>query len=245
MDTILIVDDSEEQLELHKQYLDDTYTVVCCKSGASALDKLSEITPLLILLDIEMPVMNGYTVLEKIRKMETAMNIPVIGLTGNNNRASVLNFVSKGGNDYLAKPVTREVLRDKVALVLKQENKKRDMKKILIVDDELESLLLFKNLLKDSYNITTLNAGQMAIDYLNKHMPDLILLDYHMTPFSGVSLFRMIRGMDNLKEIPIAFITGCHDKESLLECAKLLPAGVFLKPIDKAELHKKIKEILD
>lgn len=244
MDTILIVDDADEQLELHKKYLEGKYQVVCCKNGEEALNLLVHITPQLILLDIEMPIMNGYVVLENIRKMDRHMNVPVIGLTGNNSKASVLSFLSKGGNEYLIKPVAKENLLEKIDMVLTEERKKRGQKKILIVDDELESLFLFKSLLKDIYSVAVLNAGKMVIDYLSKNRPDLILLDYHMTPFSGVSLFRMIRNMDAYKEIPIAFITGCHDKESLLECAKLLPAGVFLKPIEQEELLNKIKEIL-
>lgn len=244
MSYILIVDDSMEQLEMHRQYLSDSYRVVCCKSGEEALEHLGTEIPQLILLDIEMPMMDGFAVLEQIRQINNAMDLPVIGLTGNKSKASVLSFISKGGNDYLTKPVAREALREKVAAVLAQEAKRRELKKILIVDDELETLLLLKSLLKDTYSVTILNAGKMAIDYLYKNKADLILLDYHMTPFSGVSLFRMLQNLENAKDIPVAFITGCHDKESLLECARLKPAGVLLKPIEKGELLSRIREIL-
>ena len=66
MDCILIVDDSAEALEMHKQYLGQRYRIICCRNGAAALELLEKELPQLILLDIEMPGMNGYTVLEKI-----------------------------------------------------------------------------------------------------------------------------------------------------------------------------------
>lgn len=244
MECVLIVDDSTEQLERHKQFLEDSYHILCCKSGTEAMDMLRAEAVDLILLDIEMPLMDGYEVLRQIRELNKGMNLAVVGLTGNKSRASVLKFISKGGTDYLIKPVTPEGLREKVAQVLLQERQNRERKKILIVDDELESLLLFKNLLKDSYHVTTLNAGKMAIDYLYKNKPDLILLDYHMAPFSGVSLFRMFRNMESAKDIPIAFITGCHDKDTIYECARLAPAGVFLKPVERGEFLGKIRGIL-
>lgn len=244
-ETILLIDDSREQLDICKQYLEEKYQqIVCFESGAEALEYLEKNKPSLILLDIEMPFMNGFEVLERIRGLDGCYNIPVIGLTGQKEKSVVLTFVSKGADGYLVKPVSKETLIDNIEKFLRQERQKEDQKKILLVDDDFESLRTHQTMLKEDYNVTALNSSKLALDYLLKHTPDLILLDYYMVPFNGISVFNMVRKLEQVKDVPIGFITGCTDNEILLECTKLKPAGIVLKPVGKEKLLKKIAEML-
>ena len=244
-DTILLIDDSREQLDIYKQYLEDKYhQVICFESGMEALEYLESNKPSLILLDIEMPFMNGFEVLERIRALDGCYNLPVIGLTGRNEKSVVLTFLSKGADGYLVKPVTKENLIENIEKFLRQERVKEDKKNILLVDDDFESLRTHQTMLKNDYNVIALNSSKLALDYLLKHKPDLILLDYYMVPFNGISVFNMVRKLEQVKDVPIGFITGCTDNEILLECTKLQPAGIILKPVEKEKLLEKIAEML-
>ena len=106
---ILVVDDDLQILDMLKCTLDDEgYDVDCAVDGKSALSLLTEYHPDLVLLDIKMPGLNGYQVLELIRDKA---EVPVIMLTGVLEPISVRQSVSLGADDYVRKPFrTRELL---------------------------------------------------------------------------------------------------------------------------------------
>ena len=240
---IVLIDDSTEQLEIYKHYLENDYEVICFESGMEGLESMEQKIPALILLDIEMPFMDGFEVLDRIRSMDGCYNVPVIGLTGKTEKSVVLSFMSKGADGYLVKPVSKENLLATVQKYLEQERKKEEQKKVLLVDDDLEELRIYQNYLKTEYNVTALNSSKLAMEYLLKYKPDLILLDYMMYPFNGISVYQMIQKLEQVKDVPIAFLTGCTDKEILLECTSLKPKGVILKPIDKEGLLEKVSQM--
>ena len=113
---ILIVDDDRPMLEMMKQALGPYYEVLSASSGGEALQMLrsactagTEI-PDLILLDIDMPCMNGYEVLERMNGDEALKKIPVVFLTGLTDEQAEMKGLSKNVLDYLKKPVGMRVL---------------------------------------------------------------------------------------------------------------------------------------
>ena len=241
---VLLIDDELETLEIHKSYLEAEHHVYTFSSGAEALDNIPLIKPDVIVLDIEMPFLDGFEVLERLREMKDATDVPVIGVTGQKNKTTALNFLGKGAVAYLTKPVGKSVLTERVNEVLKKAEEKKTKKKILFVDDEIESLLLYKAVLQEDYNVMALNSSKTALAYLQKFVPDLIILDYQMPLYNGKALYQMISKMDRLKNVSVLFLTGTTDKDVLLECATLLPQGVVLKSAGKEALLEKVKSIL-
>ena len=99
---ILVIDDDEEMLALVQIALEeDGYLVSTANSGQTAISSYSTINPDLVLLDIRMPLLNGYEVLEKIREIS---NVPVIMLTGVQDANSVAQSLNLGADDYIRKP---------------------------------------------------------------------------------------------------------------------------------------------
>ena len=81
---ILVVDDSGVMLRMIKAWFEEKYLVILANSGAMALKYLNSNIPDIILLDYEMPIMNGYEVLEKIKEENSSVkDVPVLFLTGN------------------------------------------------------------------------------------------------------------------------------------------------------------------
>ena len=110
--TILVIDDDPDFLHIIENWLSSTYNVDCSHSGASALAYLDRKRPDLILLDYEMPGMNGEKVMQKIRSNPVNDRIPIIFLTGMNDKEGVMKLLGQRPDGYLLKSVHREALLD-------------------------------------------------------------------------------------------------------------------------------------
>jgi putative two-component system response regulator len=112
--TIFIVDDSDTNLATAEEALEDLYNVMTLPSADKMFTLLEKITPELILLDIEMPEMNGFEALEKLKLNEKWSGIPVIFLTGTIN-ASIEEKSSKlGAAGIVTKPFSTAALQDSI-----------------------------------------------------------------------------------------------------------------------------------
>jgi len=109
--SILLADDSTTNLALVNALLSNTYTLYTAINGARMLNLLKNIRPDLILLDIEMPIMNGYEVLEQLKSNDDTADIPVIFLTAHNPEENEQQDIPPGAVGYITKPfVTQHLL---------------------------------------------------------------------------------------------------------------------------------------
>ena len=115
-------------------------------------------------------------------------------------------------------------------------------KSILIVDDDHSYIGLVREWLKDEYKVSMAASGLQAIKWLAKNKVDLILLDFEMPITSGAQVLEMLRSDEETKYIPVIFLTGKSDKESVMEVVALKPEGYLLKNISREELLEKIAE---
>ncbi|MFP3155280.1 diguanylate cyclase [Lachnospiraceae bacterium ZAX-1] len=113
-DTILIVDDEKANLLLLNRILSTEYTVLMAKSGTEALSRAESELPDLILLDIIMPDINGFDVLEKLKKSEITHHIPVIIITGLTSEGDEEKGFFLGAVDYITKPFNNAIVRARV-----------------------------------------------------------------------------------------------------------------------------------
>lgn len=115
-------------------------------------------------------------------------------------------------------------------------------KSILIVDDDPNYLSLVREWLRGTYKVSMTNSGLQAIKWLGKNKADLILLDHEMPVTNGPQVLEMLRSDEETKNIPVIFLTGKSDKNSVMAVVALRPEGYFLKTIGKDELLLKLKE---
>ena len=109
-------------------------------------------------------------------------------------------------------------------------------KHILVVDDSGTMLSTIKSWLKDKYRVTPVNSALNAITFLSKQRPDLILLDYEMPACSGPKFLEMLRTDVDCGDIPVIFLTGRDDVESVKSVIALKPAGYLLKSLPKDKI---------
>lgn len=115
---IVAVDDSSIILKRLTKVLGKNYDFHAFSVGTRALKFLNEYVPDLIILDIEMPEINGYEMLKIIRENPALKDVPVIFLTSNNDKNHVLKAVANGANDYVIKPIDEEILLEKIQAAL-------------------------------------------------------------------------------------------------------------------------------
>ena len=116
---ILLVDDSEVSNFLMQSILEEKgYTTLTVSNGKAALEILKKKHPDLIILDIMMPEMNGFGVLESVKKYEETAMIPVIILTARNNLRDQEKAISMGAADYVIKPIDIDDVLSRVGRIL-------------------------------------------------------------------------------------------------------------------------------
>jgi len=115
---IMAVDDEETILKLLRVNLAvDGYDVITAPDGSSALELLEEYKPALVLLDIMMPELDGFQVLDLIRKCS---NVPVIMLTARGEEAALRDTLTAGADDYVTKPFSMQVLMARIRAKLRR-----------------------------------------------------------------------------------------------------------------------------
>ena len=140
------------------------------------------------------------------------------------------------------RPLNNEEYVNTVVDLYKKVDSGEFKKQILIVDDDPNYLSLVREWLKDRYKVFMANSGLQAIKWLGKNKADLILLDHEMPVTSGPQVLEMLRNDDETKDIPVMFLTGKSDKESVMAVLELKPEGYFLKTISRENLLEKLEE---
>lgn len=140
------------------------------------------------------------------------------------------------------RPVDNSLFTETVMDYFKKVESGAFRKSILIVDDDPQYLTLIREWLKNDYKVFMANSGMQAIKMLAKNKVDLILLDHEMPITSGPKVLEMLRSESDTKDIPVIFLTGKSDKESVMAVVALRPEGYFLKGIQKEELLEKLQE---
>jgi len=114
MKTIFVVDDSDTNLTMAEAALEDQYRVMTMPSAASMFSFLDKVVPDLILLDIEMPEMNGFEALEKLKTKEKYSEIPIMFLTGRTDADVEARGFEMGAVDFVTKPFSAPVLLNRI-----------------------------------------------------------------------------------------------------------------------------------
>ena len=190
---VLLVDNDKHILEVMSVYLEDVATVSTVLGGHQALEFVQQHPVDVIFLDVDMPIMDGFATLEQLRNIEKCINVPIVLVTGKTDKHTILNSFVMGVDGYLAKPVSKDNLVNKLQEVYQAKTTKHDKKTVLMIDDDMSYLKQLNNMLCDSYNIIMINSAKLALNYLMKNTPDVILLDYQMPLYNGANIMNMIQ----------------------------------------------------
>ncbi len=136
---ILVVDDDKANLALAQKILLPQYRIAASGSGAAALKYLEHNRPDLILLDINMPDMDGFAVMEELRKKENTASIPVIFLTADNLAETEIRCFQVGAMDFVTKPFVPDILLSRVGKTIELDQYRHKLEEM--VKEQAEKLM--------------------------------------------------------------------------------------------------------
>jgi len=118
--------------------------------------------------------------------------------------------------------------------------------KIFLIDDDDIHLTTAELFLKDEYETRKSQFGQEALECImsNEFVPDIILLDVMMPSMSGWEVYKKVREIDSMKNVPIAFLTSLVEEEEKKKAYKMGAADYIIKPFNMTELKGRVKEII-
>lgn len=226
---VMVVEDDKLSRELLIFTLTEAgYRVAQAATGKEALFLAQKLKPFVITLDLMLPEMSGWDVLNNLKKDSETSGIPVLILSINDR--SDCNMLW-GAFDHLVKPVERSILLS----TLERLKEKTKSPKIMIADDQESMLELISSMIEcEGYVISRAHGGKEAIDRALSEFPDAIILDLNMPGVSGFEVIRALKNKPETVDIPIIV---CTSKDLSMQEMKMLNSNVSFV-MQKEDLNK-------
>jgi adenylate cyclase len=206
----LVIDDDETARDILRRILAlEGFDVVTAEDGRRGLELARKLKPTLITLDVLMPGLDGWIVLQELKRDADLADIPVVIVTilDEENRGYAL-----GAAAYLTKPVDRERLRK--ALVAYSTDRAR--RQVLVVEDDSPMRAWLSRILdEDGWEVAEAENGRIALQRIGETRPDLVLLDLMMPEMDGFEFLEEIRRHEETRSLPVIVLTAADlDEES-------------------------------
>jgi len=213
--TVLIIEDDKNFAEILKDYaIERGFKPILAYSGDTGLELAKKHSPQAIILDIMLPVMDGWTVLKHLKSDPATKNIPVHMMSAGDETKKKAE--REGAVGFLKKPVVKEKLDEAFDMLIKNSDLK--LAKVLIVEDhEIQSEDIKRKFVEHNIQIVQAFNGNEARKILQyEHDFDCLILDINLPDISGLDLLDEIRSNVDLKDIPVIINTAMElDKNSL------------------------------
>ena len=202
-DVVLVIDDDPTARDLMRRYLTkEGFRPQMAPNGEEGLRLARLLSPVAITLDVMMPGMDGWTVLQQLKAEEQTQDIPVIMLTMVDDKN--LGF-ALGATDYLTKPVDRNRL---ASLLGRYRCSEGGCRVLLVEDDDPTREMMHALLVREGWRVDEAINGRVALDHLEAELPDLILLDLMMPEMDGFEFARRLRERAEWRDIPVIVLTA-------------------------------------
>jgi CheY-like chemotaxis protein len=242
--TVLVVDDDPTDLKLMQSLLQAAgLDVIEAKDAESALLILTRSRPDVILIDMELPGMNGFALTRELKGLPKTMGIPIVAVTAHPERftheaSSVLGFSA-----YFVKPInTRTLVKEIVATALRGcENLLSSA--ILIADDNGTNRRLLRAILDaEGYRVVEVKDGREALSLLNASAtPIVALLDWEMPGLEGIEVCRQARAMRGARPMFLILLTVRDGKQDIVAGLRAGANDYITKPFERAELLARVR----
>ena len=146
------------------------------------------------------------------------------------------DLFSDGMTGQFLRPLNAQQIVESIVSMTSENPEGVKKKHILVVDDSGTMLTTIQSWLSGKYLVSMVNSAMNAITFLANQQPDLILLDYEMPVCSGAQFLGMLRNDPKTEKIPVIFLTGKNDPESVKSVLALKPAGYLLKTMPREHI---------
>jgi len=258
---ILLVEDSEPAvIQITDILSEQGYLVSVARDGKEALERIEQAVPDAMILDLMMPEVDGFEVIQKVRDREKTERLPVLILTAKHVTKEELQLLKGNGIHQLIQKgdvcktellatvarMAAKSLEESAVPERKPAAKLLDAKPvILVVEDNPDNMKTVRALLTDSCTVVEALDGRSGVEQARAHLPDLILMDISLPLTDGFAALEEIRADATLCPTPVIALTAramTGDREEILSRGF---DGYLSKPIDVDLFHQTIREALD
>jgi len=243
---ILVVDDSKMMRNLIRAELSEEYRTIEAENGQLALERALSEKPDLITFDVDMPVLNGYDACLQLRTdpiYQTISKIPVLFITANDSLSGRSHGFEVGASEFITKPFLQGEVLHSVNSILRPTSTIQGSKVLVAEDSTIARQILEEILRSQGVEVVSAADGDEALELfkVHEHSLDMVITDYLMPSMNGDELCQKIRKDLGNTRVPILFLTGMNERDSVLSMFKVGANDYLLKPFAKEELLARIK----
>jgi len=223
---LLIVEDDENFAEILKAYaIEKGFEPILAHSGDKGLELAINELPDAIVLDVMLPVMDGWTILKKLKANPATQHIPIHMMSAGDEKPAKAK--KEGAIGFLKKPVEKEKLDHAFELLSNQY--KYDFHNVLVIEDQvLQSNELTEQLIKKGAKVSQAYTGAEARQMLEESVFDCIILDLKLPDISGFDLLDEIKSNPETKDVPVIINTAMElDKDKMANIMRYSQAMVL------------------
>ncbi|MBR6696924.1 MAG: response regulator [Lachnospiraceae bacterium] len=233
-----------------KNYLEDYFSVVVCTDNVELMKNMIKLNnPDLIIVNLSEMTLDNVDIFEELEMNHSY--IPTLCIGTKEEKVRLAEIMSARHFNILTRPIQNEIIRGTICETLfleyDYENgviRDKNRKCVMIIDDSAIQLRALNEILKKKYDVLLATSGMKALTLIGKRVPDIIFLDYEMPICDGKMTFTMLKEIDEVKDIPIIFLTGVNDKNHIESVLELRPEGYLLKPASVETLFETIEKNL-
>ena len=253
---VLTVDDSKTiRLIVAKAFKQFDCQILEGTNGVEGLAVATRERPDVIILDLTMPVMDGLEMLTKLKSDPDLKNIPVIMLTAEGGRETVLKIAKMGVRDYLIKPFKEDLIVERVGAVIDLKSKDVSAARVRCFDEPLTLLVVDdKPAIADQiragladlpWRLACLTGASAAAEYCGQQPVDLVLINLSLPDQAAYWFLQQLRAASRTKAMPVFGLCVKTAAEEQSRAQQSGFTGVVTKPIDFADLKTRIARALN
>ena len=239
--SIMVVDDNEIDLrEMARVIEEEGIKAVLADSGSNCMEMLKEDLPDILVLDLMMPGMDGFELLDRVRMDPKTGNLPVIIVTAKDLTIEDRKRLEGSVSSILAKSDTtsKALLEEIKEILTKIEGhleSPKNMRLLLVEDNESSVIQVKRTLESEGFIVDVVLDGEKALDYMKRSIPDGIVLDLMMPGVDGFEVLEKIRSTKATAGIPVLILTA---KDLTPDDLKRLKSNRIQQLIQKGDVNR-------
>ena len=170
-----------------------------------------EHVPDLLISDIDMPVMNGYEMCQRIKETESTRGIPILILSARGAGVDIDRGFDAGANDFLTKPVADNELLSRIEMMLDSTLTSQREKILVVEDSSVQRALITHSLAQQGFEIISGKDGEEGLELAIENVPDLVITDSEMPLPERPRPDARAQATRRVKDIPVLMLTAAAD----------------------------------
>ncbi|MEW6264384.1 MAG: response regulator [Thermodesulfobacteriota bacterium] len=242
---ILCLDDSPTLLKhLKKTFAGTPYIIYTAEDGQAGLDMLPQVRPDLILVDIDMPIMDGLEFCRRVRSRDDLAEVPLIILSAKLDHETIVAGFEAGADEYLTKPFFPDELLNKIESYLVPPPARRQEHVLVVNDQPTVTHQLKLALASQGFEVTAAADPDQALAVAGREIPDLVISDADLKGLTGFQFCARMRDRTELQRIPFVLMTGQTSAGARKMGAKVGVTAYLTKPFTREGVVALVERIL-